>query len=320
MPDRRPLGATGLEVHPVGLGTNVFGWSADEDAAFAVLDAYAAAGGNHIDTAHTYPGWAPGREGGESEAIIGRWLAANPGMRERMVIATKVGMAGGRFEKGLRREQVLGWIEGCLERLGVDRIDLFYAHEDDYDTPLEETLGALDELVRRGAVAHLGASNIGAGRLTEALRISDRNGWARYEVLQPGYNLIRREGYEEALATLCRVEGLAVVPYPALAGGFLTGKYRPGAPPPGGVRAAGAQATADSPRGGAVLEALDRVAGEAGATPAQVAIAWLLARPGVASALASATRPEQVAEVMPAAGLQLTAAQVAALDRVTDGL
>lgn len=319
MPEPRTLGSTGLRVHPVGLGTNSFGWGADEPAAFAVLDAYAQAGGNHIDTAHTYPGWAPGCEGGESEAIIGRWLTARPGMRERVVIATKVGMAGGRFEKGLRREQIERWVEGCLGRLGVEHIDLLYAHEDDPDTPLEETLGALNDLVAAGTVGHLGASNIGVPRLTEALRVGERNGWARYEVLQPAYNLVRRDGYEGSLDRVCTLEGLAVVPYPALAGGFLTGKYRPGLPPPAGVRAQGGQALADTPRGGRVLEELDRLAEAHGATPAQVAVAWLLSRPNIASALASATRAEQVTELMPAADLRLDDREVAALAAAADG-
>jgi aryl-alcohol dehydrogenase-like predicted oxidoreductase len=310
---RRPLGSTGLSVHPVGLGTNTFGWSADEEAAHAVLDAYAQAGGNHIDTAHTYPGWVPGREGGESEEMIGNWLASRPAVRERMVIATKVGMAAGRFEKGLRGDQIAHWIEGCLQRLGVDRIDLFYTHEDDWETPLEETLEALDGLVRRGVVAHLGASNISAPRLAQALRISDANGWARYAVLQPGYNLVRRDAYEGELADLCVAEGLAVCPYPALAGGFLTGKYRAGREPQRSVRARRAQAAAESPQGQAVLAELDRIAEVHGATPGQVAVAWLLTRPAVTSALVSATRPEQIAEIMPAAGLRLSERHLAGL-------
>lgn len=314
----RPLGSTGLSVHPIGLGTNTFGWSADEEAAFAVLDAYVAAGGNLIDTAHTYPGWAPGREGGESETMIGNWLRARPGMRERVVIATKVGMAGGRFAKGLHRGQILEWVDGSLTRLGVDRIDLFYTHEDDPDTPLRETLSTLDELVRHGVVSHLGASNLPPERLAESLRIADAEGWARYAVLQPAYNLVRRDLFEGEMRDLCLAEGIAVVPYPALAGGFLTGKYRPGDEPPPGVRARGAQALADSPFGVRVLDALDRIAAAHDATPGQVAIAWLIARPAVTSALASATTAEQVREFMPAAGLSLTPDQTVTLERASN--
>jgi aryl-alcohol dehydrogenase-like predicted oxidoreductase len=313
VPDLRPLGSTGLSVHAIGLGTNTFGWSADEEAAFAVLDAYVAAGGNLIDTAHTYPGWAPGREGGESETMIGHWLAARPGMRERVIIATKVGMAGGRFAKGLRREQILEWVEGSLTRLGVDRIDLFYTHEDDPDTPLRETLSTLDELVRRGVVAHLGASNLPPQRLAESLRIADAEGWIRYTVLQPAYNMVRRDMFEGAMRDLCLAENIAVVPYPALAGGFLTGKYRPGSAPAASVRARGAQRLADSPYGARVLEAVDRVAAAHGATPGQVAIAWLIAQPAITSVLASATTPDQVRDFMPGADLMLGADEIAEL-------
>ena len=313
MPDLRPLGSTGLSVHPIGLGTNTFGWSADEEAAFAVLDAYVAAGGNLIDTAHTYPGWAPGREGGESETMIGHWLAARPGMRERVIIATKVGMAGGRFAKGLRREQILEWVEGSLARLGVDRIDLFYTHEDDPDTPLRETLSTLDELVRRGVVAHLGASNLPPQRLAESLRMADAEGWTRYTVLQPAYNMVRRDMFEGPMRDLCLAEGIAVVPYPALAGGFLTGTYRSGSAPATSVRAGGAQRLADSPYGARVLEAVDGVAAAHGATPGQVAISWLIAQPAITSVLASATTPDQVRDFMPGADLMLGADEIAAL-------
>lgn len=315
---RRPLGATGLAVHPIGLGTNTFGWSAEREAAFAVLDAYVAAGGNLIDTAHTYPGWAPGREGGESEAIIGQWLAARPGMRERVVIATKIGMAGGRFAKGLRRAQILPWVADCRERLGVERIDLLYTHEDDPDTPLIETLGALNELVAEGAVAHLGASNLPPERLERSREICAREGWAPYAVLQPAYNLIQRTPFEGRMRAVCLDHAVAVVPYPALAGGFLTGKYRPGTAPPPGVRAAGAQALADSPAGQRVLAALDRVGGECGASPAQVALAWLIGRPTVAAALVSATGAEQVAEFMRAPLVGLSDAQIAHLEAASD--
>lgn len=316
MPDttthRRPLGATGLEVSPLCLGTNSLGWAADEPTSFDILDAYVAGGGNFLDTAHTYSGWVPGNEGGESETIIGRWLA-DRGRPDDLVIATKVGMAGGRFEKGLRRDQILGWVEGCLARLQVDRIDLFYTHEDDPGTPLEETLGTLDELVRQGVVSHLGASNLSAERLAESLRIADEHGWARYSVVQPHYNLLDRAGYEGPFADLCVARGLAVAPYPALGGGFLTGKYRPGTPPPQSVRAGGAGARLDA-RGIAILEALDRVAAAHGATPGQVAIAWVLTRPAIVAALASASSAAQVQELLPALDIRLDAGQVRDLE------
>ncbi len=316
MPDTtsrlRPLGRTGLDVSTLCLGTNSLGWGADEATSFAILDAYVAGGGNFIDTAHTYSGWVPGNEGGESETIIGRWIAQR-GRSDDLVIATKVGMAGGRFEKGLGRDQILRWVEGCLARLQVERIDLFYTHEDDPGTPLEETLGTLDELVRQGVLGHLGASNLPAERLAESLRICDERGWARYAVVQPHYNLLDRTDYEGPFADLCVAEGLAVAPYPALGGGFLTGKYRPGKPAPESVRAGGAQAQL-TPRGIAILETLDRVAAAHGATPGQVAIAWVLTRPAIVSALASATSVAQVQELLPAMDLRLDAGQVRDLE------
>lgn len=308
----RPLGATGLHVSPLCLGTNSFGWTADEERSHAILDAYTAAGGNFIDTAVTYPAWAPGNEGGESEAIIGSWLA-DRGARDRVVLASKVGMAGGMYPKGLARDQIRRGVEDSLRRLGVDRIDLYYAHEDDLGTPQTETLRAFDELVREGLVGHIAASNFTAERLAEALRISDEHGWARYAVLQPRYNLLDRDIFEGPLQDLCLAEGIAVAPYPALAGGFLTGKYRPGVPAPAGARAKGAQAHL-TPRGIAILEALDRVAAAHGATVAQVAVAWVLARPAVVAALASATSTRQVHDLLPAQGLALGADDIAALD------
>lgn len=304
MSDIRPLGATGLTTTTLALGTNTFGWSADEPTAHAILDAYTAGGGTHIDTAHTYPGWAPGREGGESESMIGSWLAARPGMRDRVLIATKMGMAGGRFEKGLRRDQILRWVEGSLARLGIDRIDLLYTHEDDPDTPLEETLGTLDELVREGVVGHLGASNLPPERLAASLDLCAREGWAAYAVLQPHYNLLHRYGFEGAMQALCAARGIAVVPYPALAGGYLTGKYRPGQALPESVRVPGVRRELQA-RGDGLLTTLDAVAGEVGATPAQVAVAWVAAQPTIAAVLAGATSVAQVTELLPAMDLAL---------------
>ncbi|MEQ8834427.1 MAG: aldo/keto reductase [Miltoncostaeaceae bacterium] len=304
MPDTRPLGATGLDTSTLALGTNTFGWSADERTAHAILDAYTAGGGTHIDTAHTYPGWAPGCAGGESERMIGSWLASRPGMRERVLVATKMGMAGGRFEKGLGRDRIMRWVEGSLERLGVERIDLLYTHEDDPATPLPETLGALDELVRQGVVGHLGASNLPPERLAESLDISAREGWAPYTVLQPRYNLVDRYDFEGAMQSICVERGIAVVPYPALAGGYLTGKYRPGQPLPESVRVPGVRRHLEA-RGTGLLETLDAVAREVDATPSQVAVAWVAAQPAIAAVLASATSVEQVTELMGAMDLRL---------------
>lgn len=309
MADLRPLGRTGLRVSPLCLGGNVFGWGADEDASFEVLEAYAAAGGNFIDTANSYSAWVQGNRGGESETIIGRWLKGRRD-RDSLVIATKCGMQ----PKGLTRDDVLREAEGSLRRLDVERIDLYYAHEDDADTPLEETLGAFGELVEQGVVTAIGASNYPAGRLAEALRISDANGLPRYEALQPRYNLIARRDYEGPLAELCRDEGIAVAPYSALARGFLTGKYRLEKPIPDSVRAGGVVGRLADARALAALKTLDGVAAARGATPAQVAIAWLLARDEIVSAIASARTTGQLEELLGAAELELAPEEVAALD------
>ena len=309
MPDLRPLGRTGLKVSPLCLGGNVFGWSADEDTSFEVLEAYAAAGGNFLDTANSYSAWAPGNRGGESETIIGRWLK---GRRDRgaMVIASKCGMQ----PKGLRRDDILREAEGSLRRLDVERIDLFYAHEDDADTPLEETLGAFGELVDQGLVTAIGASNYAANRLAEARRISEDRGLPSFEVLQPRYNLVIRRDYEGPLQELCREEGIAVAPYTPLARGFLTGKYRLDKPLPDSVRARGVIGWLGDERALGILAAVDRVAAETGASPAQVALAWLLAKPEIPSVIASATSVVQLRELLPAGEIELSPDQVSALD------
>ncbi len=311
--DRREFGTTGLHVAPLCLGGNVFGWSADEEASFAVLDAYVAAGGNFIDSANIYSGWVPGNEGGESEAIIGRWLA-DRGRPDDLVIATKVGMAGGRFPKGLTRDHIRAGVEGSLERLGVERIDLYYAHEDDADTPLTETMAAFDELVREGLVSAVAASNYPAPRLAEALRVSDEGGFTRFGGLQPHFNLLDREGYAADAEGLCRDEGLGVAPYFALARGFLAGKYRPGAELPRTPRAAGVERDYLNDRGWRVLAEVESIAAAHDATPAQVSLAWLMARPGVTCPIASATGPEQVRELATAADITLSQDEYDRLD------
>jgi aryl-alcohol dehydrogenase-like predicted oxidoreductase len=300
-----PLGTTGLTVSPLCLGGNVFGWTADEDASFAVLDAYAAAGGNFVDTADGYGNWVEGNPRGMSERIIGRWMAAR-GNRDDLVIATKVGRAAGM--RGLAAETIRAGAAESLERLATDRIDLYYAHADDPDTPLEETMAAFDELVREGKVRHIGASNFAAPRLAEALRVSDRGGFARYVALQPEYNLVSRDEYEGELQALCVAEGIACMPYYALASGFLTGKYRPGGAEVESPRAGSASRHLD--HGVGVLAALDEVAAAHSTTVAAAALAWLRAEPGVTAPIASARSPEQLAEQLPMADLELSVAEL----------
>jgi aryl-alcohol dehydrogenase-like predicted oxidoreductase len=275
-----------------------------------VLDAYFEAGGNFIDTADIY-----GRRGpdgaGASERIIGRWIAAR-GNRERVVIATKVGMSPEL--PGLSREAIMFGIEGSLQRLGLDRVDLYYAHQDDPDTPLQETLGAFAELIEAGAVGHVGASNYGAGRLQEALSVGERDGMASYAVLQPHYNLLEREEYEGALAAVCERHGLACVPYFGLARGFLSGKYRRDGEQVASPRAAGVRESYFNARGFGVLEALDEVAAAHGTSVAAVALAWLLAQPTVTAPIASATSTAQLAELLAATELELSGEQLQRLD------
>ncbi len=300
------LGTTGIEVHPLCLGGNVFGWTADEASSFAVLDAYAAAGGNFIDTADAYSAWAPGNVGGESETILGRWLART-GARNRVVIATKVGKARG-FE-GLRAATIRAAADASLRRLGTDRIDLYYAHCEDPPTPLTETLGAFDELVRAGKVRALGVSNWAPARLAEAQAIARRAGLTPFAVVQDHYHLLKRDVYEGALEKLCTRERLAFLPYYALAQGFLTGKYRPGGAAVATPRAQGASAYLDE-RGLRVLALLDELA-EAHQVPiAAIALAWLRSRPNVVALIASARTPVQLAELLPMATLRLSAVEV----------
>jgi aryl-alcohol dehydrogenase-like predicted oxidoreductase len=291
----------------------VFGWTADERQSFAVLDAYADAGGNFVDTADAYSSWVPGHAGGESETILGSWLARRSD-RDRFVIATKVAKKPGL--EGLSAKTIRAAAEGSLERLRTDRIDLYYAHTDDSRTPLEETMRAFDDLVHAGKVRHVAASNYTAPRLAEALAVSDRLGLARFAALQPEYNLMQRREYEGPLADLCVSEGLACVPYFALAKGFLTGKYRPGA----AVESARARAASSylDARGLRVLAALDRVAAAHGVPVAAVGLAWLVTRPGVVAPIASARTTEQLAELLPMADLRLAPDEIDALTRASD--
>jgi aryl-alcohol dehydrogenase-like predicted oxidoreductase len=304
----RNIPGTDLAVHPLCLGTNVFGWTADEPESFAVLDAYKAAGGNFVDTADGYSEWVPGNRGGESEEIIGHWMAKR-GNRDSIVVATKVGSKSDR--KGLRADNVRVATEESLRRLQTDRIDLLYTHRDDEVTAPEETMGALDELVREGKVRHVAASNVAPARLEAALEASAREGLVRYVALQPHYNLVERE-YEHGLAEVCRRHDLGCLPYFALAKGFLTGKYRPGADVES-QRAQGARVYLDA-RGERVLAALDAAAATHDAPVAAVSLAWLAAQPTVVTPIASARTPAQLAELMALTDLDLTDDELGALD------
>ncbi|MFI8511650.1 aldo/keto reductase [Streptomyces sp. NPDC085460] len=310
----RPLGTSDLHVFPLALGGNVFGWSADEERSFGVLDAYAAAGGNFVDTADVYSEWVEGNEGGESESIIGRWLAAR-GNRSDIVVATKVG-AHSRL-KGLSAPTIKAGAEESLRRLGTDYIDLYYTHFDDESVPVEEIVTALDQLVKDGKVRAVAASNISPERLRASLDFAEAEGLARYVALQPEYNLVAREKYEGPLLDTAAATGLAAVPYYGLAAGFLTGKYRPGRTVES-VRARGASALAETARGQAVLAALDEVAEAHGAEPATVALAWLASRPTVAAPIASARTVEQVPALVAAAALTLTAEETARLTAASE--
>ncbi|MBD0709271.1 MULTISPECIES: aldo/keto reductase [unclassified Streptomyces] len=302
----RPLGSSDLNVFPLALGGNVFGWTADEAQSFAVLDAYAAAGGNFIDSADVYSAWAEGNKGGESETVIGRWLASR-GNRDDIVVATKVG-AHPDF-KGLAPATVKAGAEASLRRLGTDRIDLYYTHFDDESVPVEEIVTALDQLVKEGKVRAVAASNISPERLRASLDFAESEGLSRYVALQPHYNLVSRDTYEGPLLETVEQAGLSAVPYFGLAAGFLTGKYRPGVTVDS-VRAAGAGGHLDTERGRAVLSALDTIAEAHGAELATVALAWLAARPTVAAPIASARTPEQVPALVAVAGFTLTEAEL----------
>ena len=309
---RRPLGRSGLQAAPLALGGNVFGWTADEATSHAVLDAFVAGGFNLIDTANSYSRWVEGHSGGESETVIGRWIAKR-GRHDDALIATKVGSDMGLGRKCLRREHILAEAEASLRRLRVERIDLYQSHWDDPETPQDETLEAYDRLVRAGKVRAIGASNLDAGRLASALATSRAQSSPRYETLQPHYNLLVRDAFEGSLQALCLEEGLGVIPYYSLASGFLTGKYRSPADFGKSARGPGMAKFLDA-RGHAVLAALGGVSERCGATMAQVALAWLMAKPGIAAPIASATSVAQLEELMGAARLVLDTDAMRALD------
>ncbi len=306
---RRPFADGTLKVHPLCLGGNVFGWSIDEPTSFAVLDAYREAGGNFVDTADSYSAWIPGHVGGESETIIGKWMKAR-GVRHEMIIATKVGSLQGDTpdQKGLKATHIEKAAEASLRRLQVETIDLYYAHKDDEETPLEETVTAFDKLVKAGKVRVLGASNYKPERLTAALDLAEKAGLARFAALQPHYNVVERGGFEGQLAAVCAARGLAVFPYFALARGFVTGKYRRGEAVPEGTRSEAVKSTYMNEHGFAVLDALARVAKRVDATTAEVALAWLMTK--TTAPIAGATSPDHVRELTRAARVALSEADV----------
>jgi len=309
MTSLRKLGRSDLEVFPFSLGGNVFGWTADEATSFAVLDAYTAAGGNFVDTADSYSAFVPGNQGGESETIIGKWLKAR-GNRSDVVIATKVSQHP-EFQ-GLSAANIKAAADASLRRLGTDHIDLYYTHWDKVEVPVEEIIGALDELVKAGKVRHIAASNISPERLQESLDFSDREGLARYVAIQPHYNLVSRDTYEGELSEVAARNGLSALPYFALAAGFLTGKYRPGTSVES-ARAGRAAQYLESERGQQVLTALDEVAQAHEAPVATVALAWLAAQPTVAAPIASARTVDQLPALLGVAELELTDAELAKL-------
>ncbi|WP_174298720.1 aldo/keto reductase [Sphingomonas bacterium] len=307
----RRLGSSGLSIAPLVLGGNVFGWTADRAASFAVLDAFVAGGGTMIDTADVYSAWAPGNRGGESETIVGEWLRTS-GKRDRVLIATKVGLLPGDGGEKLEPARIAAACDASLRRLGTDRIDLYFAHRDDPHTPLADTLGAFGRLVKAGKVRAIGASNYDVARLREARALSDAHGLPRFDVLQPEYNLVSR-GFEDAERDFCVAGDVGVVTYSSIAAGFLTGKYRTRDDLERSVRG-GRMGKVFDGKGPAVLAAMDDVADATGATLAQIALAWLLAKPGVTAPIASATGTGQLDDLLGAMTLTLGADQVAALD------
>jgi aryl-alcohol dehydrogenase-like predicted oxidoreductase len=318
--ENRTLGKTALSVSPLCLGGNVFGWTADEQRSFAVLDAYMEGGGNFIDTADTYSTWLPGHVGGESESILGRWMSVRKN-RGHVILATKVGSRMGTAPDayGLSRRYMLEEVEASLRRLQTDYIDLYLAHRDDTETPLEETLAAFDTLVRQGKVRYIGASNYSAARLREALHISSQHGYTHYACLQPPYHLMNRAVYEGELQTVCLEEGMGVMAYSSLASGFLSGKYRQGKALPSSPRAKGIEERYMHEQGFRVLETLDHVAATHSATVSQVALAWIMAQHGITSAIASATSVEQVHELLGAVEVSLREDEVESLNRASIG-
>lgn len=309
----RALGRSGLQVSPLAFGGNVFGWTVDEALSFRLLDAWVDAGLNFVDTADVYSAWVPGHTGGESETILGKWLRQS-GKRNRVVLATKVGKPMGEGKVGLSPAYIREAVDASLRRLKTDHIDLYQSHDDDANTPLEDSLGAFADLIKVGKVRAIGASNYTAPRLAEALDVSERLGLPRYESLQPLYNLYDRAVFEDALEPLCVARGVGIINFYALAAGFLTGKYRSAADVGKSQRGANTTKKYLNARGLRILDALDAAARQQGATPGQIALAWQMARPAITAPIASASSMQQLDELVAAAQLKLDAATLAALD------
>lgn len=305
---KRQLGNTGLHVYPITFGGNVFGWTIDEKTSFEILDAFTGAGFNFIDTADVYSRWAAGNKGGESEAIIGNWMKKNKN-RNKVIIATKVGADMGSGKKDLSKKYILKAAEDSLKRLQTDYIDLYQTHWDDETTPIEETLDAYAQLIKEGKVRHIGASNLTPDRLKESLMTAFENGLPAYETFQPHYNLYEREVFENGLEPICLGNNLGVLNYYSLASGFLTGKYRSKEDADKSPRGGGAVKYLDT-RGLKILAALDEVAKKLNATPATVAIAWLIHRPSVTAPIVSATTTEQLKSILKAPDLPITAHEI----------
>jgi aryl-alcohol dehydrogenase-like predicted oxidoreductase len=306
--EKREIGASGIKVYPFAFGGNVFGWTIDEKQSFTMLDGFADAGLDLIDTADVYSSWAPGNKGGESETIIGNWLK-HSGKRDKVVIATKVGKPMGEGKQGLSRKYITQAVEDSLKRLQTDYIDLYQSHDDDKDTPLFETLETFSDLIKQGKVRAIGASNYSGERLKEALQISKDHNLAAYQSLQPEYNLYAREHYEKELEPVCRERNIGVISYYSLASGFLTGKYRSEADLSQSSRGGGVKKMLN-PRGYKILAALDKAAAEYDTTPAAIALAWVMARPGITAPIASATSIKQLNELVKATEISLGAEAV----------
>lgn len=311
--DRRAIGSSGIEVTPIALGGNVFDWTADEATSFAVLDAFVDAGGMMIDTADVYSAWVPGHKGGESEALIGRWLQRDPAKRDKIVIATKIG-----YSAGLAPDTIAPSCEASLQRLGIDTIDLYYQHKDDQGVPLADSLDAFDQLVRQGKIRAIGLSNFSPERVAEAMDTARGGGLTAPSALQPWYNLMERAKFEGPLRDAALAAGLAVFPYYSLANGFLTGKYRSMDDLGKSIRGPRSGEYLESDRGQRVLDALEDVAAEADAAMATVALAWLKAQPAIVAPIASATSLDQAKQLIAALTLELSPAQIATLTRASD--
>ena len=312
---KRKLGKSGLEIAPLALGGNVFGWTIDEAASFQILDAFVASGFNFVDTADIYSAWKPGNKGGESETILGNWVKKS-GNRQNVLIATKVGKEMGAGKKGLSKEYIVRAVEDSLKRLQTDHIDLYQSHEDDASVPLQETFEAFRQLMQQGKVRAIGASNYAAPRLAEALEVSKKRGLPRYESLQPLYNLYDRADYEATLEPICRENEIGVIPYFSLASGFLTGKYRGEGDLSKSARGQGIKKYLNA-RGFRILEALDQTAKRYNSTPAKVSLAWLLTRETITAPIASATTVDQLRELLDATRLELDRESIELLDRAS---